>query len=334
MYLHHLRERNQMKKLIFISVFGLLISGCKTEIKNSNVKIEVEEGVKVETLKSPKESIIQKPIKKVKDFSKLNHPLLGYWVGYFEKENKDSKKNIFVDEGYFWNRENKINISIDQLKDSLVFGHSVVAGNDRPFEGTVIEKNGIYSFNVKEPGDHKYDGEFVFTIENNHLKGKWTAYNDIDIKNRKYNLEKKKFEYNPNINLEESKEYVNWNKVIETKEEVEMDENEFEEWISREFASATGLIYKMNASNTLLLKSEVENLRKGDLTIIRNTIYARHGYSFKNRPLRVFFDAQSWYIPVHTNIKDDFTELEKKNIQLLLKYEKNAAEYYDYFGRG
>ena len=113
-----------------------------------------------------------------------------------------------------------------------------------------------------------------------------------------------------------------------------MDKNEFEEWVSKEFASATEVIYRINASNTLLKKKDVENLKKGDLTIIRNTIYARHGYSFKNRPLRVFFDAQSWYIPVHTNIKSDFTEIEKENIKLLLRYEKNAIEYYDYFGRG
>ena len=113
-----------------------------------------------------------------------------------------------------------------------------------------------------------------------------------------------------------------------------MEEGEFEEWITKEFASATDKIYKINASNTLLKKSDVENLKKGDLTIIRNTIYARHGYSFKNRPLRVFFDAQSWYIPIHTDIKKEFTDIEKKNIQLLLRYEKNAIEYYDYFGRG
>lgn len=45
---------------------------------------------------------------------------------------------------------------------------------------------------------------------------------------------------------------------------------------------------------------EVENLKRRDLTIIRT----------------------------------DFTELEKQNIKLLLSYEKNAAEYYDSFGRG
>ena len=84
----------------------------------------------------------------------------------------------------------------------------------------------------------------------------------------------------------------------------------------------------------MLTKSDVENLKKGDIVIIRNTIYARHGYSFKNQPLRVFFDAQDWYIPVHTDVKSELTDIEKDNIKLLLRYERNAKEYYDYFGRG
>ena len=32
--------------------------------------------------------------------------------------------------------------------------------------------------------------------------------------------------------------------------------------------------------------------------------------------------------------ESDLTEIEKKNIQLLLKYEDHAEEYYDEFGRG
>jgi len=326
-----------MKKLIFISIFGLLISACKTEIKNSNAKINLEDGTKIEISQFPQEVKTKKSITKIKKkTSNSDNPLLGFWVGYFENDQKNNSGQtaLYVDEGYMWYRENKINISIDKIEDSIVIGHSVVAGNDRKFKGLVKKEKNGFSFHVKEPGDHKYDGEFKFTINKERLIGKWTAYGDIDIKKRKYNLEKKKYVYDPNIMLEKSKRYVNWNKVIKTKEEVEMEDDVFEEWVSKEFASATELIYKINASNTLLSKSQVENLKKGDLTIIRNTIYARHGYSFKNRPLRVFFDAQSWYIPVHSNIKKDFTELEKNNIKLMLKYEKNASEYYDYFGRG
>jgi thioredoxin-related protein len=46
------------------------------------------------------------------------------------------------------------------------------------------------------------------------------------------------------------------------------------------------------------------------------------------------YDKHEWYIPVHTNIKEELTEIEKNNIKLLLIYEKNTEEYYDEFGRG
>ena len=96
-------------------------------------------------------------------------------------------KNIFL---------NNINISIDKITDSLVVGHSVVAGNDRPFEGKVkkVKNQNHYIFKVKEPGDNKYDGEFTFEIEDNQLSGTWIAYKNIEIKKRKYLLNPKKIQ--------------------------------------------------------------------------------------------------------------------------------------------
>lgn len=326
-----------MKPIILsiLLVFSLL--SCQSAIKNTDAKVNIEPGTAIK--ESTNEESVEKPVSIKQPVVKETLPitsdqLLGFWVGYFKNSSSDAR-NMYFDEGYSWNRDNKINISIDKITDSLVIGHSVVAGNDRPFKGNLQENiDNSFSFKVQEPGNNKYDGEFQFTIKDNQLTGTWVAYKNIDIKKRKYTLTPKSYTYNPDIMLEEAKAYVNWHKVIETKEKVEYEENEFEVWVNREFASATNLIYKLNASNQLLEKSVVENLKKGDLTIIRNTIYARHGYSFKNRPLRVFFDAQSWYIPVHTNIKKAFTDLEKQNIELLLRYEKNAAEYYDTFGRG
>ena len=324
-----------MKNICYLFFSTFLIFSCGNEIKNKNAKIKIEQGTEVPKTVQQPETKAETP-NKTTQFAEEN--LLGFWVGNFIPDNGDIDKTIYMDEGYSWSRTNKINISIDKITDSLVWGHSVVAGNDRPFEGSVekLDNPEGYFFQVKEPGDNKYDGEFSFTISitENNLIGKWKAYKNIEIKNRKYMLNSKQFTYNPDIMLEDSKRYMDWNKKIEKKEIMKFDDNEVEEWISNEFATATHLSYKINASNRLLTKSEVENLKKGDLTIIRNCIYARHGYSFKNRPLRVFFDAQSWYIPVHSNIKNDFTEIEKQNIQLLLKYEKNAAEYYDSFGRG
>lgn len=326
-----------MNNSIYFIGMLFLLSQCKNAIKNDDAAVIQETGVELPGLVTPKDSVIVTNTASVA--TTTEDSLYGFWVGYFEKDidkvrdenqNESEEKNINWGESGHWTRENKINISIDKIEDGKVKGHSVVAGNNRSFDGTVKEEAGVFYFEVKEPGDNKYDGIFTFKIANNKLQGAWKAYKKIDIPKRKYSLERAIFKYNPDIMLERSKRYADWEKYKE--EQVEYEDEIYTE---RDlFSGATEKIYVTNASNKLLTKSDVENLEKGDLLIIRNAIYARHGYSFKNRPLRVFFDAQPWYIPVHADIKKDFTEIEKKNIELLLRYEKNAKEYYDHFGRG
>lgn len=317
-----------MKKLIPILL--LTIASCNSHIKNDNKIVYEEPGTELNASKSNSIQVNQKSGQVV---SKIDD-IIGFWVGDFKpKENESDdyskRKELYVDEGFSWNRTNKINISIDSVREEKVYGHSVVAGNSQIFMGIYTESDNSFDFDLKEPKKGLYDGAFKFSIIKGatNIVGEWTAYNKIDVSVRVYNLSKKVFEYNKDQNLEEF-EFVDWNIKKTTHYEPEIDE------YYSQFASATPQIFKINASNTLLKKEDVANLKKGDLLIIRNAIYARHGYSFKNRPLRVFFDKQSWYIPVYSDIKNDFTEIEKANIKLLLRYEKNAKEYYDYFGRG
>lgn len=330
-----------MKHLLPLFAFALLLSSCGNPTKNTDNQVSVEAGTETVTPPaSPAAPVAETPTAPAPEITDDNEEYLGSWVGYFRKDTGEDgdydDRSIVVDEGFLWNRENKINISIDQIIGDSVIGHSVVAGNDRPFHGHMGRKGMAdpMTFWLREPGDDKYDGAFEFYIEDGELVGTWEAYGNLNIKHRRYELEKKTFAYNPDQELERAKVFVDWTKKVETKIEEDYGDGEFYEWMQAEYASATYAIYQVNASNRKLTKAEVENLKKGDLTIIRNTIYARHGYSFKHRPLRVFFDAQPWYIPVHTDIRADFTDLEKENIKLLLTYEKNAAEYYDSFGRG
>ncbi len=329
-------------KYLFLLPFLLFLVACSNPTKNTDAAVTVETGTELSATNSPPttSSASATPPTSTAAPADENEEFLGSWVGYFRKDTKNEgefdERTVFVDEGFIWNRENKINLSIDQIIGDSVIGHSVVAGNDRPCYGRMGRDRiaDPMTFVLREPGDDKYDGVFRFYIEAGELVGTWEAYRDLSVKHRRYKLEKKTFSYNPNQELEQANVFVDWTKKVETKIEEDFGDGEFYEWMQAEYASATPAIYDINASNRLLTKAEVENLKKGDLTIIRNTIYARHGYSFKNRPLRVFFDAQPWYIPIHTDIRSDFTELEKKNIKLLLTYEKNAAEYYDSFGRG
>ena len=331
-----------MHTLFYSLSLVFLLVRCTGAIKNTEADIVIEAGTQVaDSASTQADEIITNEGFIESTSTGSSYPLIGYWVGYFEEDRGKSKsKTLYVGEGYTWNRENKINISIDSINSTSVWGHSVVAGNNRPFEGHLEvhihtdTRDTLRLFDVREPGDDQYDGRFMFEIRNNQLTGTWQAYRSIEIPRRKYTLEQRTFAYNPDVMLEKAKRYVDWQTVRETERIDDYGEGEVEAWISEEFASASKQIYAINASNTLLDKSDVENLKRGDLIIIRNTIYARHGYSFKHRPLRVFFDAQPWYIPVHADIRNDFTDVEKQNIQLLLRYEENAAEYYDYFGRG
>ncbi len=243
--------------------------------------------------------------------SKEHQAFLGAYVGMFE--------GVEVKKDGSW--VNKINISIDKIDNGKIYGHSVVAGNDRPFEGT-FDPSGT-KIEVKEPGDDKYDGVFVlnFNAARNGLSGTWAA-NDSKLKvtNRTFELEKKKIAYNKDLDLPED---VLWEFLYDNKHEFEENEGEM----------LTGAVVAFNASNTVLKKEDIENMYKGDLEVIRNAIYARHGYSFKNRKMRYVFDQVDWYIPVHTDVRSDLTDLEKKNIDLLKRYEGHAGAYYDSFGR-
>jgi len=323
-----------MQKIVYL-LMVVIISSCTSAIKKESNNVIQEEGTEITTIED--EDIVDTIQKNVSDdMPKENLKFLGYWVGYFEPDISDDKlgKGIIASDGVYWSRENKITISIDNINGSAVIGHSIVAGNERPFEGIVSKTGNSIKIIAKEPGDDRYDGEFNFEFIDTALVGTWRAYKKIEINKRKYTLVKRVYNYNPDIMLIDDgpNYFIDFEKY---KKEIEVygDGDEIEEYERFSFSTSTYKIFELNASNTVLKKEDVENLTKGDLKIIRNTIYARHGYSFKNRPMRVFFDAEEWYIPISANIKADFSQIEKDNINLLLKYEKNAEEYYDTFGR-
>ena len=92
-------------------------------------------------------------------------------------------------------------------------------------------------------------------------------------------------------------------------------------------------VAERNASLSLLETEDVETRYKADLEVLRNAIYARHGYSFRNPRMRALFHYVEWYIPVSVDVTGQLTETEKKNIALIKRYETHAGKYYDAFGR-
>ncbi len=87
------------------------------------------------------------------------------------------------------------------------------------------------------------------------------------------------------------------------------------------------------SSTRALTEKDVENLKNEELRLMRNEIYARHGYSFKLADMRGHFDKLDWYMPMAIDITTKLTKVEKNNAELIKRYEKYSAEFYDSFGR-
>ena len=189
--------------------------------------------------------------------------------------------------------DNKITLLITKADGSAISGRSIVGGNDRPFDGTFTLDNGIYKIVANEPGDHKDDGVFKFSLAAasvNEVTGTWKS-NDSKRPEKAYTLQRKKFEYNSSVG------------------------------------------YWPQASQRLLKPADVENEMKQDLALMRNEIFARHGYCFSRKEMRQQFENEDWYVPNTVDIKGYLTDIEKKNIALIKRYEKYADEYGDEYGR-
>lgn len=189
--------------------------------------------------------------------------------------------------------DNKITLLIVKAEGDSILGRSVVGGNDRPFAGTFTQDDVQFVVDAKEPGDDKYDGVFHFSMQ----KGNPNALNGS---------------WKPNDSKQKSKEFVLERKV---------------------FAYKTDVGSFPEASQRLLVAKDVENMMKEDLEYMRNEIFARHGFCFKKKELRQMFEMEEWYVPDNVEIKDRLTDIEKKNIALIKRYEKYAEEYGDEYGR-
>lgn len=78
------------------------------------------------------------------------------------------------------------------------------------------------------------------------------------------------------------------------------------------------------ASTHILTPGILGYFKKEELRIMRNEIYARHGYVFSDEKLQDFFQSQPWYQPITDNSKVQLSPLEVFNIQIIKQTEKSV----------
>lgn len=219
------------------------------------------------------------------------------------------KKAYYIEplNGYFARRApNKISLVIDGITDAgELTGRSVCAGNERPVKGKLEKTSDGYKATLREPGDDKNDGTFnvSFYPAAKKLSGSWQSQSG------------------------------NVKPIMLTKTDFKYDAKAGEITGFRQKNKDGYLEFKKNPSTDLLTTADVENLTRPEISILRNLIFARHGYTFASPAFRNYFERNDWYVPYKKDIRNDLSDTEKKNADKLKNYEKYAADTYDEFGR-
>jgi hypothetical protein len=96
------------------------------------------------------------------------------------------------------------------------------------------------------------------------------------------------------------------------------------EWFN--FSGNPGLKGRYPFASTLVLIDDIlANFTIRQLKIMRNEIFARHGYIFKNVEWSTWFAKQDWYKGELEHVNDRLTELERLNIRLILRMEDKKS---------
>lgn len=301
-------------KLTLISLFTISLVSCKKEAK---------------TTESSKDSLTAK--KDSVAIPEVHKEYYGIYMGDFAGKGMIVSEDGEEYEGIDYK---KISIKINRITKDSVYGQSIVNGNQRPFRGVFNDET--KSFVLDEPGNDKTDGRFEVKLSNDSLTGKWNAFNKSAVKAplKTLKLVKKEFVYNPNFMLNEDNDLIDWENPKNFVEKYTDEETgKTETYTASKNRIASDAVFKINASKQKLTEKDLKNLRKLDMEIIKNSVFARHGYAFKKQTYRNFFEQTDWYIPVANNVDKDLSPMEKDNVALLNRFIKYAEDKYDSFGR-
>lgn len=301
-------------KLMAIGLFTISLTGCKKDLtENKSSK---------DSFTAKKDSVVAPEIHK---------EYYGIYMGDFAGKGMITSEDGDQYEGDIYK---KISLKINRITQDSVYGQSILDGNQRPFRGVFNEAT--KSFVLDEPGNDKTDGRFEIKLNNDSLTGSWNAFNKSAVKAplKTVKLVRKEFSYNPNFMLSPDNDLIDWENPKNFIEKYTDEETgKTESYTASKNRIASDAVFKINASKQKLTEKDLKNLRKLDMEIIKNSVFARHGYSFKKATYRNFFEQTDWYIPVSNNVDNDLSPMEKENVALLNRFIKYAEDKYDSFGR-
>ncbi len=78
-------------------------------------------------------------------------------------------------------------------------------------------------------------------------------------------------------------------------------------------------------SERIISEEELYGMTSQELKIMRNEIFARHGYIFSSPDLIEHFSTKTWYSPETTDVT--LSDIESKNVDIIKHYEQRLASF-------
>lgn len=88
--------------------------------------------------------------------------------------------------------------------------------------------------------------------------------------------------------------------------------------------------YILPTDTQYITETDLYGMSKEQVSLARNEIYARYGYSFRSSDIRNYFERQSWYfedpnVNANTFGIEDMTDCERANLESIQQYERDMG---------
>jgi hypothetical protein len=227
--------------------------------------------------------------------------------GYYQ----NSSKIIYVISGSVINRTDKI------ITSATLEGKLMLIFKDKTIKGEGNYESGFIT-SISENNPWKPNTVQHFSIKTNGIDSLYLRYMpeyiefDISLK------AKDPIGYVYNKDIADIDVRIQWLNLRGNK--AHQKQSSYQETNTTNSQNSDSCKYP-EASMRILTSRDVINLTKSELKLMRNEIYARHGYIFKTTELVDYFKSQTWYKPLYDDVTSSLTLIEKKNIEFILKCE-------------
>ena len=188
--------------------------------------------------------------------------------------------------------------SVKAYEGAYQFGYS-----EGEYELLLVVNNGVATAQFRSGAWNEKATSFRFS---------YTSLHEVRIEGRRLYSKELVGEF---VVVQEADEKLYGLKKIDSKEkgkelaEVGRKKESLEEFYPRKFPQV---------SYRLLQPDKVHALSKTQLSLMRNEIFARHGYMFqKGSESAAYFKKQEWYTPYRTDTSTFLNAIEKENIALI-----------------